>query len=118
EGPFLKNGVFAIPQRQSQAETLCLVRDTAQPILVPSIYPRTRLVMIEILPGGPIRAVILPNGAPGTLGQVRPPQLPVLPSPTMILQPLPFGILSDGHRCHSLFRCRVALRRLLCDNLL
>ena len=53
--------------------------------------------MVEVSPGVAVRTVVFPNGSPGALGEVRPPQTPVLCMMLLILQPLPFRIRLSGH---------------------
>ncbi len=54
-----------------------VVADAEDAVFGPAISARTRMVVREIGPSVAIRAVIFANRAPGTLGQVRPPALPV-----------------------------------------
>ena len=52
--------------------------NTAQAIFIPAIDAGARLIMIEVFPGIAVRTIVFPNGSPGALGEVRPPQTPVL----------------------------------------
>src|SRR5215467_2551926 len=75
--PFLKNGIAPVPQGHCKADVLMTVADARDSILVPAVRPRSRVVMREVLPGVAIWAVVLANGAPGTLAEVRTPTLPM-----------------------------------------
>src|SRR5207237_900484 len=57
---------------------LAPVADSGQAVLVPAIRARAGVVVREVIPRRAVRAVILADGAPGALGEVRPPALPVL----------------------------------------
>jgi hypothetical protein len=97
KSPFLQDGIPAVPQRQAKTKPLRLVANTAQAIFIPAIDAGARLIMIELSPGIAVRAIVFPNGSPGALGEVRPPQTPVLDTMLLILQPLSFCIWLSVH---------------------
>jgi len=76
EQPLLEDGVALVPQRQGEAEELLAIADPSKSVLSPSVGPRARLVMGEIVPGVAVLAVVLTDRAPLTLAEVRPPFLP------------------------------------------
>src|SRR5262249_53619457 len=53
-----------------------VVRDAGQAVLTPAIGTRPRLVMAEVIPGVATLAVVLTDGPPLPLAQVRSPFLP------------------------------------------
>src|SRR5262249_23161175 len=76
EQAFLEDGVLAVPQGQRKAEPLMLVGDAGQAVLAPAIGTRACLVVTEVIPGVAAIAVVLADGAPLSLAEVRPPLLP------------------------------------------
>jgi hypothetical protein len=47
EEALLENRIGAVPECQGEAEDLLVVRDAAEPVLVPAIGARPRLVVAE-----------------------------------------------------------------------
>ena len=92
EHPLLEDRVGAVPQPERQAQALALVADAGDPVLAPAVRARARLVVREVVPRVAAGAVVLTDGAPLTLGQVRPPRLPRPRTGPCLLQP---GVL-DG----------------------
>ena len=89
EEPLLHDRIAAVPEREREAQPLVVVRDAGQAILSPAIGPGARVLVGEELPGGPVRAVVLPDRAPLPLGHVRAPPLPVRgPLPRLLESPL------------------------------
>src|SRR6516165_1158937 len=78
EGTLFEDRVAAVPQRERETQTLLLVAQSAQPVLVPAIGAGARLVVAKMVPGIAMGAVILADGAPGALRQIRAPQTPAL----------------------------------------
>src|SRR5438128_1473144 len=72
------------------------VADTSNPVLVPAVRSGSGVVVREVFPGIAIWTIVLANGAPGTLAQVRAPPLPVRPPLTRLFQ-------SAFLLCHSAF---------------
>ena len=77
EEPLLEDGVALVPEGQGQAEPLMVVRDPEEPILPPPVGARPGMVVGEVLPHRPAGRVVLADRAPLTLGEIRPPPLPV-----------------------------------------
>src|SRR4029079_1961027 len=76
EQPFLQDGVFPVPQTKSETELLFVIRDPTETVLAPAIRPGTRLIMRKEVPGVPVFAVILTDGPPLPLREVRAPLPP------------------------------------------
>jgi hypothetical protein len=91
EEAFLEDGVAAVPQGERQAQALAVVADAGEAVLPPAIGPAARQVVREVRPGVAVGAVVLADGAPLALAQVRPPAAPRLPAETVLLQTLAFG---------------------------
>ena len=64
EKPLFQNRILPIPEGQSQTEALMIVAQTGNAIFAPTIGATARLVVTEIVPGGPVRTVILTNRSP------------------------------------------------------
>src|SRR5690349_14430936 len=91
EQALLEDGIAPVPQGHRKAKDLVAVRDAGDAVLVPAIRARSRMVVGQVVPRGSVLAVILANGAPGALAQVRPPPLPVLLAIARLGQPDLFG---------------------------
>src|SRR5437867_10162095 len=91
EEPFLENRIAAIPEREGEADHLMPVTDPGQPVFIPSIRFGSRMVVREVFPGCTIGAVVLTHCAPGTLTEIRPPALPMLLPPGILIQPMAFS---------------------------
>ena len=76
EQPLLEDRILAVPQRQREAEPLPIVGDAGNAVLAPAVGARARLVVREVEPGIAVLAVILANGSPLPLTQVRTPHPP------------------------------------------
>src|SRR6202040_4102793 len=61
----------------SEANFLMAVADAAQAVFPPAIGARARMIVRKIFPGAAIRTVVLTDGAPLALADVRPPTLPM-----------------------------------------
>ena len=97
EETLLENGIALVPQRQGQADLLVAVADAGQAVLVPAIDAGAGVLEGKVLPGFAVAAVVLAHGAPGALGEVRPPALPVDLALARFLQP----DLFRGHRVEA-----------------
>src|SRR5207249_11315548 len=73
EQAFLEDRILAVPQGESEAEVLFVVGDAGEAVLAPTIGPRPGLIVAEIVPGVAAFAVVLANGPPLPLAQVRSP---------------------------------------------
>ncbi len=76
EETLLEDGILTVPERESQAEQLLVVRETGDAVLAPAIRPRPRLVVGEAVPGVAVGALVLPDRPPLALAQIRPPSPP------------------------------------------
>src|SRR5207253_1010545 len=74
----LQDWIPAVPQGDRQAQELPVIATASDPILPPAIGTTARLVVAEVIPGGTIRAVILPHRAPLPLADIRAPAAPIL----------------------------------------
>ena len=66
-----------VPERERQAEVLKTVAETGEPVLVPAVGPAAGVVVGEMVPGVAGCAIVFADGAPGPLGEIRAPVLPV-----------------------------------------
>ena len=64
EEAFLKEGVPAVPEGQGETETLVVVGNAEDAVLAPAVSPGPGLGVGEIVPGIPVRTVVLAHGAP------------------------------------------------------
>src|SRR5262249_16922254 len=87
EQPLLQDRVAAVPERQREAESLGVVADAGQPVLAPAVGPCDRLVVGEIVPGVAVLAVVVGDGPPLPLAQIRPPALPWDGSISLVEEP-------------------------------
>jgi hypothetical protein len=77
EETLFKDGVFAIPESESEAEVLMVIGDAEETVFGPAIDARACVIVREELPGGSVRAVVFADRAPGALGEIGTPALPV-----------------------------------------
>ena len=77
EDPLLQDRVAAVPEREAEAEALLDVAEPGEPVLSPSVCARAGIVVREVLPRRPVRAVVLAHGAPLPFAHVRAPEVPV-----------------------------------------
>jgi hypothetical protein len=75
EQPLLEDRVLAVPQGNRKAQPLVVVAETGKPILAPVIGARAGLVVGKVAPCIAVLAVVLADGAPLALAEVRPPLL-------------------------------------------
>jgi hypothetical protein len=76
EKPLLEDRVFAVPQRQGEAQPLMVVAETGEAVFAPMISSRAGLVMGEIVPRIASLAVILSHGAPLAFTEIGAPLFP------------------------------------------
>ena len=93
EQPLLQYRIGPVPQGEGKTEVLLVVRDAGQPILAPPIGSRPGLIVGEVVPGVSILAVVLADGSPLPLAQVRPP----FPPWSLLLARLPQPSLFSVH---------------------
>ena len=73
EQALLEDRVAPVPQREREADPLVAVADAGEAVLVPAIGARSRVIVREVVPRGAVGAVVLADGAPGALAEVRAP---------------------------------------------
>src|SRR5436305_14001845 len=76
EVALLEDRVLFVPERQRPAEDLIAIAETGDAILAPAKRLRSRQIVRKIRPGIPVRAVVLADGTPGAVAEVRPPLSP------------------------------------------
>src|SRR5262249_8446082 len=96
EEALLEDRVAAVPQGERQAQPLPGVADAGQAVLAPAVRPAARAGVGGASPRVPRRAVVLADGAPLPLAQVRPPAAPRLLAEAVLLEALPFGAPGRG----------------------
>src|SRR5262245_36718494 len=92
--------IFSVPQRDSKAEQLLIVRDAGEPVLSQAVSPRAGLVVAKVIPGIAVFAVIFAHSSPLALAQLR---TPVLPGSLVVA----WIFKSDLFGVHRAPRCRV-----------
>src|SRR6476469_4278156 len=102
EQAFFQNGIPAVPQRDRETEAALAVAPAEKSVFSPPIHAAAGMIVREVLPGCTKRRVVLTDGAPLSIGQVRPPSLPVLFAPAILLEPVqlspcPHTCVSTAH---------------------
>src|SRR5438874_6842859 len=87
----LQNGIPAIPERQSEAQTTLPVRDSEQAIFAPPIGPAASLIVRKIFPASRPFGIVLAHRGPLAFGQIRPPALPIFCSSFVLFESNDFG---------------------------
>ena len=77
EGALLEDRVAPVPQRQAEAQPLLDVGEPGETVLSPPVRPGPGVVVREVCPCLAVGAVVLADGAPLPLADVRPPEVPV-----------------------------------------
>jgi hypothetical protein len=77
EEPFLDDRVTPVPQCERHTPVKRVVAESGDAVLAPAIHPAARMIVRKVIPGGSVFAVILANGAPLTLAQIRSPASPL-----------------------------------------
>jgi hypothetical protein len=103
EWPLLEDRIPAVPQRQREAQHLKTVADSGQPVFAPAIRLAPRHVVREEVPRGAIGAVVLADGAPGSLAEIRSPAMPLPTCSRFGKAVVLFGL---GHATSWPARCR------------
>src|SRR5262249_55744260 len=102
EEPLLEDRVFTVPQGQRQTQALLVVADAGQAVLAPAVGAAAGVVVRQVAPGVALGAVVLADGAPLPLAQVRPPLLPRLAALALFFK-APLLFVHDGFlRSHGL----------------
>src|SRR5277367_3811150 len=99
EKPLLEDRIFAVPQRDREAQHAVNVANPGQTVLAPTVCARARLVMREIVPGIAVLAVVFADGAPLPLAKVGTPFFP------RNLGLVAFSQASALGGCRSYYRC-------------
>lgn len=76
EQTLLEMRISTVPKGRGEAEDLVAVGEPGDPVLPPAIGLGPGVVVGEIVPGIAVAGVVLPDGPPGTVGEVRPPPAP------------------------------------------
>ena len=76
EQPFLEDRIATVPEGKREAQELAIVGETGESVLTPAVGPRPRLVVAEVGPGLTVGAVVLADGSPLPLREVRTPPAP------------------------------------------
>src|ERR1700756_3229284 len=97
EDPFLQNWITFVPQCEGKANHLSAITDSGQAVFVPAIGARTGMVVWQVFPCIPVRAVVFTHCAPCTFAEVGPPALPMLVARARFGQ-------SNFLFCHDSFR--------------
>ena len=82
----LRIGSRPFQSASAEAEALLDVREAGESVLAPAVGTRTGVVVGEVVPGGAVRAVVLADGPPLALAQIRPPVVPVACLPQSVLE--------------------------------
>ena len=95
--PLFENRIAAIPERQREAKPALAIANAQQTIFTPAIGSTASLVVRELLPGIAVLGVIFPDRSPLSLGQIRPPALPVALARPAFVEPLRFCIAHSNN---------------------
>src|SRR3954470_1089045 len=93
EDALFERRVGAVPEGEGEAEQLPVVADAGEAFLVPAIGARARVLVGEVRPGVGVGAVVLADGAPRALGEVRAP----VPPGRAALRDLAQAVALDAH---------------------
>ncbi len=77
EKSLLQNGIFSIPERKREAKVLMVVANAQNAVFGPAVGSGACVIMRKIFPSSAVGAVILPHIAPGPLGEIGTPALPM-----------------------------------------
>src|SRR5581483_6075366 len=91
EEPLFQNRVAPVPHRQRKADALMAIAYPGDPVLVPAIGARARVVVRQVLPRGAVRAVVFAHRAPGAVADVWAPPAPVLRAHAVLFDADRFG---------------------------
>src|SRR5262249_49048379 len=69
-------GIAPVPQRKRKADILMAVRDPGYAVFAPAVSFRLSMCVRQVVPRGPVRAVVFANGSPRAFAQVWAPPLP------------------------------------------
>src|SRR5206468_4215344 len=92
EQPLLQDRIAAVPERQREADARLAIADAEEPVLAPAIRAAARVIVGEVVPARAPLGVVLADGAPLALGEIRPPALPVHGPPAVLVEASGLGI--------------------------
>jgi hypothetical protein len=75
--PLFENRVTAIPQRQSQADSLLVIADACDAVLAPTVGSAASMVVRQIFPRVAMWTVVLAYRSPLALREIRSPTTPI-----------------------------------------
>src|SRR5256885_3242707 len=75
--PFLQDAIFAIPERQGEAQILIAIAYPCDSIFAPAVNPRASMLVGKIVPGIAVGAVIFAHSTPCAFAEIWPPVFPV-----------------------------------------
>src|SRR5439155_21576910 len=101
EQSLFENRILSVPEREREAKPAFAVGNAEQAILAPPVRAASGHVMGEALPDVAGRGVVLADGAPLSLGEVRTPPLPIQVAPGVFVEANRF---SSRHRLESILR--------------
>src|SRR5262245_53215383 len=84
--------VFLIPECKCETNSLAAIAKTQQPIFIPSVSFRPRMIERKIIPGAAVGTVVFPHRTPRTFAHVWSPAFPENPAFLIFLQPLSFRV--------------------------
>src|SRR5437773_7065726 len=67
------------------------VAEAGEAVFVPAVRARPSRIVRKVIPGVAVGAVILADGAPCALGEIRAPALPVRRAPSRLVEATAFG---------------------------
>src|SRR5882724_2418967 len=97
EDAFLQDRIFAVPHRERETYLLMAVADAGDPIFIPAIGSRARVIVREVIPRRAIWAVILTHGSPSAFAYIGSPTLPMRAALAGFFE----SNLFSSHLCHS-----------------
>ncbi len=77
ERPLLQDRIRFVPERDAETDYLVAVAEPGQAVFVPPVGAGSGMVERKELPGAAVRAVVFTYGAPGAVGDIRAPPVPV-----------------------------------------
>ncbi|MEZ4313310.1 MAG: hypothetical protein R3F14_35260 [Polyangiaceae bacterium] len=96
EEALFQDGVLAVPEGEGEAEELVAVAEAGEAVLVPAVGAAAGVVVREVGPRVAGGAVVLADGAPRALGEVRAPVLPAEEALSLLVEALLLGVLVGG----------------------
>jgi hypothetical protein len=76
EQALLEDRVLLVPEGRGEAEELIAVRDAGDAVLAPAVGLAAGQLVRQVAPGVAVRGVVLADGGPGPVAEVRPPAPP------------------------------------------